>query len=93
MKIETDKYLITKEGLNIVLQLKTTKKYSHLLKDKSKIGEVALSQKTFYQNLEQCYKAMVTRMILDYETISHFDDIKNLVNELIQEVKFMKVEG
>lgn len=93
MKIETDKYLITKEGLNIVLQLKTTKKDSHLLKDKSKIGEVALSQKTFYPNLEQCYKAMVTRMILDDETITHFDDIKNLVNELIQEVKFMKVEG
>lgn len=88
MRIETDKYLITSNSHNVIVQLKEVVIDSPMLKDKSKIGSVQLSKERFYPNLEKAYKGLANALILNSDA-QHFDDIKNLMRELIDEVKAM----
>ena len=90
MNIETDKYLITSDNYNIIVQIKEVVKDSRMLEDKSKIGSVKLGSKRFYPTLEQAYQGIANAMILGSEA-KDFDDIKMLMRELIEEVKVMQV--
>lgn len=86
MKIETEKYLITSDSHNIIVQLKLTRKDSCLLEDKSKIGEVILGEKRFYPTLKSAYRGMVNNMLLVDEDINSFEDIMSLIDKLIDGV-------
>jgi hypothetical protein len=89
MRIETDKYLITSGNDDFVVQMKSTTKDSQLLKDKSKIGGVKLSEKTYHPSLEMAYKRIAKSVILESEA-KDLDDVKMLLRELIDEVRFMQ---
>lgn len=90
MKIETDKYLITSDKFNFIVQLKKTREDSHSLEDKSKIGEQILTEKRFYPTLEQVYQYIAKQLILDSETVESLDDIKSLLDYLIESVEGLK---
>lgn len=89
MNIETDKYLITSNENNVIVQYKEIVTNSPLLKDKSTIGSVKLSDKRFYPNLEKAFTGIANQLIRNSEA-QHFDDIKMLMRELIKEVKFLQ---
>ncbi|MGB0942945.1 MAG: hypothetical protein ACPGUE_11110 [Marinomonas sp.] len=90
MKIETDQYLITSDKFNFIVQLKKSREDSHLLEDKSKIGEQILTEKRFYPTLEQAYQYIAKQLVLDSETIESLNDIKSLLDYLIESVEGLK---
>lgn len=86
MKIETDRYLITSDDNNIIVQTKGIVKDSPMLKDKSKIGQESLSEKRFYPNLKVAYGALPS-LLLKQNEIDSFEQIIALHEELISDVK------
>ena len=89
MHIETDKYLITSDAHNVIVQMKGVVADSPMLKDKSKIGSVSLGEKRFYPNLEKAFIGIANASVLGSEA-KDFEDIKMLMRELSEEVKFLK---
>lgn len=89
INIETDKYLITSNESNIIVQMKEVVEDSKMLKDKSKIGSIGLGKKRYYPTLEIAYGGIVNQLIRD-SNAQHFDDIKMLIRELIDEVRFLQ---
>jgi len=89
MHIETDKYLITSDNHNIIVQVKGVTADSSMLKDKSKIGSISLGDKCFYPNLEKAFNGIANKLILGSEA-QDFEDIKMLMRELIEEVKHLE---
>lgn len=90
MRIETDQYLITSDKFNFIVQLKKAREDSRLLEDKSKIGELILTEKRFYPTLEQTYQYIAKQLVLDSETVESLDDIKILLEKLIDSVEELK---
>lgn len=86
MRIETDKYLITQDKYNYILQMKTTVKDSHLLKDKSKIGEVSFGEKLFFANMAQVFKRIVDLSLAESDEVETMLDISMKIDEIGQEL-------
>ena len=92
MKIETEGYLLIHDGDQFVLQMKSVVKDSSMLKDKSKVGTIALnSEKRFYPKISQAFKRIVDlSLAADDEVVTMLDiamKIDELGNELDEKIK------
>ena len=82
MKLETDKYLVTTDGDQFILQMKKVVEDSPMLKDKSKIGTVQASQeKRYYSSLSGLFYGMVKYQLLNDDEIKSFEQILDLITE------------
>lgn len=80
MKLETDKYLLTTDGDQFILQMKKVVEDSPILKDKSKIGTIQASQeKRYYSNLSGLFHGMVKYQLLESNEIESFEQIIDLI--------------
>lgn len=92
MRIETNTYLLTHDGEQYVLQMKGEVKDSPMLKDKSKIGTMAISnEKRYYPKISQAFKRIVDLSLAaddDVETMLDISmKIDEIGNELLASVK------
>ena len=82
MRLETDKYLVTTDGEQFILQSKKVIKDSRLLEDKSKIGQLAVSsEKKYYSSLSSLFYGMVKYQLLEDAEIQSFEQILDLITE------------
>ena len=83
MRLETDKYLVTTDDREqFVLQMKKVVEDSPLLKDKSKVGTVQVSQeKRYYSSLSGLFYGMVKYQLLNDDEIKSFEQILDLITE------------
>lgn len=82
MKLETDKYLVTTDGDQFILQMKKVVEDSTMLKDKSKIGTIQASQeKRYYSSLSGLFYGMVKYQLLESDEIESFENILDLITE------------
>ena len=83
MRLETDKYLVTTDDREqFVLQMKKVVEDSPMLKDKSKIGTVRVSQeKRYYSSLSGLFYGMVKYQLLNDDEIQSFEQILDLITE------------
>lgn len=82
MKLESDKYLVTTDGDQFILQMKKAVKDSPLLKDKSTIGTLKASQeKRYYSSLSGLFYGMVKYQLLDSDEVQSFEQILDLITE------------
>ena len=82
MKLETDKYLVTTDGDQFILQMKKVVEDSPMLKDKSKIGTAHASQeKRYYSSLSGLFYGMVKYQLLNDDEIKSFEQILDLITE------------
>lgn len=82
MRIESDKYLVTTDGEQFILQSKKVVEDSPMLKDKSKIGQlVPSSEKRYYSSLSGLFYGMVKYQLLDSDEITSFTQILDLITE------------
>lgn len=83
MRLETDKYLVTTDDREqFVLQMKKVVEDSPMLKDKSKIGTVQVSQeKRYYSSLSGLFYGMVKYQLLNDDGIKSFEQILDLITE------------
>ena len=82
MRLETDKYLVTTDGDQFILQSKKVVEDSPMLKDKSKIGQlVPAAEKRYYSSLSGLFYGMVKYQLLDSDEITSFTQILDLITE------------
>ena len=82
MKLESDKYLVTTDGDQFILQMKREVKDSPLLKDKSKIGQLEpSSEKRYYSSLSGLFYGMIKYQLLESDEITSFTQILDLITE------------
>lgn len=87
MILENDKYLVTTDGSQFILQSKYIVQDSQMLKDKSKIGTVALSnEKRFYSSLSSLFYGMVKYQLLDDDEIKSFESILDAITAAKAEI-------
>ena len=87
MKLESDKYLVTTDGDQFILQSKRVIKDSPLLKDKTKIGQLALSsEKKYYGSLSSLFYGMVKYQLLEDDEITSFEQILDLITNTKKEL-------
>ena len=80
MILENDKYLVTTDGSQFILQLKHIVEDSAVLKDKSKIGTLAVSsEKRFYSSLSGLFYGMVKYQLLEGDEIKSFESILDVI--------------
>lgn len=87
MKIENNRYVISQDKYNYILQMKTTIKDSHLLEDKSKIGEVKLGEKLFFGNIAQVFKRIVDLELATSDEIKSMLDVSIKIDEIANELR------
>lgn len=82
MKLESDKYLVTTDGDQFILQMKKVVEDSPLLKDKSTIGTLKVSQeKRYYSSLSGLFYGMVKYQLLDSDEVQSFEKILDLITD------------
>ena len=82
MRLETDKYLVTTDGDQFILQMKKVVEDSPMLKDKSKIGTIQASQeKRYYSSLSGLFYGMVKYQLIESGEIQSFEQILDLITE------------
>ena len=82
MKLESDKYLVTTDGDQFILQSKKVVEDSPMLKDKSKIGQlVPATEKKYYSSLSGLFYGMIKYQLLDSDEITSFTQILDLITE------------
>lgn len=82
MRLENDKYLVTTDGDQFILQSKKVVEDSPMLKDKSKIGQlVPATEKRYYSSLSGLFYGMVKYQLLDSDEITSFTQIIDLITE------------
>tara|TARA_B100001057_G_scaffold172277_1_gene173061 strand:+ start:1225 stop:1533 length:309 start_codon:yes stop_codon:yes gene_type:complete len=87
MRIENDKYLLTHDGDQYVLQMKTVVKDSQLLKDKSLVGSVKLStEKRYYPKISQAFNRIVDLSLADDLEVNTMLDISMKIDEIGSEL-------
>lgn len=80
MILENDKYLVTTDGSQFILQSKYIVQDSQMLKDKSKIGTLAVSsEKRFYSSLSGLFHGMVKYNLLEDDEIKSFESILDVI--------------
>lgn len=82
MIIETDKYLITKDEHNYILQMKGEVKDSRFLADKSKIGTKKLGDKHFFTKMSHLFVRLVDLSITNDEDINTMKKLSERVDEI-----------
>lgn len=91
MILETDKYLVTTDDKQFILQSKYIVEDSAMLKDKSKIGTVAVSsEKKFYSSLSGLFYGMVKYKLLDDDEVTSFEKILDLITNTKIELDSIK---
>ena len=73
MKLESEKYLVTTDGKQFILQMKEVVKDSSMLEDKSKIGSIKLGSKSYYSTLPMLFNGMVKHSLLTDDEIRSFE--------------------
>lgn len=86
MRIETDKYLITKDEHNYILQMKEQVKNSTFLIDKSKIGSSKLGDKHFFTKMSHLFVRLVDLSITSDDEIDTMKKISKRVEEIGKEL-------
>lgn len=87
MILENDKYLVTTDGSQFILQSKHIVEDSQMLKDKSKIGTLAVSsEKRFYSSLSSLFYGMVKYELLDSDEIKSFELILDAITAAKAEI-------
>ncbi|MGB1322476.1 MAG: hypothetical protein ACPG5L_16205 [Vibrio gallaecicus] len=86
MRIETDRYLITKDDHNYILQMKEEIKDSRLLSDKSKIGSKKLGDKHFFTKMSHLFVRLVDLSITNDEEIDTMKKISYRVEQIGKEL-------
>ena len=82
MRLESDKYLVTTDGDQFILQSKKVVEDSPMLKDKSKIGQlVPATEKRYYSSLSGLFYGMIKYQLLDSDEITSFTQILDLITE------------
>lgn len=88
MNIETDSYLLIHDGDQYVLQMKSVVKDSVMLKDKSKIGTLALSgEKRYFPKIQQAFKRIVDLSLASDDDVNTMLDISMKIDEIGDELK------
>jgi hypothetical protein len=82
MELESEKYLVTTDGKQFILQMKEVVKDSSMLKDKIKIGSIKLGSKSYYSTLPMLFNGMVKHSLLTNDEIQSFEDIKNEIEDI-----------
>lgn len=85
MEIETDRYLITTDRYNFILQMKEEVQDSHLLEDKSRIGAVRLGEKMFFSNLGHLIKRIISLSLLNDDEVQSMLDVANRIDSIAEE--------
>ena len=87
MNIETDKYLLTSDGAQYILQLKKEIKDSPLLEDKSKIGQLKLgNDKWFFSKMSHAFKRIVDLQLAEDDSVNTMLDISMKIDEIGNEL-------
>lgn len=87
MRIEADKYLLTHDGDQFILQTKSVVKDSALLKDKSKIGELQVSsEKRYFPKIAMAFNAIVYNELAKDDEVKTMLDISMKIDEIGHEL-------
>lgn len=87
MILENDKYLVTTDGAQFILQSKYIVQDSAVLKDKSKIGALAVSsEKRYFSSLSGLFYGMVKYNLLEDDEIKSFESILEVITAAKAEI-------
>ena len=80
MNLETEKYLVTTDNEQFILQMKTVVKDSAKLGNKEKIGTIQVSkEKKYYSSLSSLFYGMVKYQLLSNDEVTSFEQILDLI--------------
>jgi hypothetical protein len=88
MKLESEKYLVTTDGKQFILQMKEVVKDSSMLEDKSKIGSIKLGSKSYYSTLPMLFNGMVKHSLLTDDEIRSFERIEEVIKAIGVSLKY-----
>lgn len=87
MILDNDKFLVTTDGAQFILQSKYIVQDSQMLKDKSKIGTVAVSnEKKFFSSLSGLFYGLVKYRLLEDDEITSFESILDAITDAKTEI-------
>lgn len=87
MILDNDKFLVTTDGAQFILQSKYIVQDSQMLKDKSKIGTVAVSnEKKFFSSLSGLFYGLVKYRLLEDDEIASFESILDVITDAKAEI-------
>lgn len=87
MILDNDKFLVTTDGSQFILQSKYIVQDSQMLKDKSKIGTVAVSnEKKFFSSLSGLFYGLVKYRLLEDDEITSFESILDAITDVKAEI-------
>lgn len=87
MILDSDKFLVTTDGAQFILQSKYIVQDSQMLKDKSKIGTVAVSnEKKFFSSLSGLFYGLVKYRLLEDDEITSFESILDAITDAKAEI-------
>lgn len=87
MILDNDKFLVTTDGAQFILQSKYIVQDSQMLKDKSKIGTVAVSnEKKFFSSLSGLFYGLVKYRLLEDDEITSFESILDVITDAKAEI-------
>ena len=87
MILDNDKFLVTTDGNQFILQSKYIVEDSVMLKDKSKIGTVAVSsEKRFFSSLSGLFYGLVKYRLLEDDKITSFESILDAITDAKAEI-------
>lgn len=87
MILETDKFLVTTDNSQFILQSKYIVQDSQMLKDKTKIGTVAVSsEKKYFSSLSGLFNGLVKYRLLEDNEINSFKSILDVITDAKAEI-------
>ena len=89
MKLESEKYLVTTDSKQFILQIKEVVKDSALLEDKSKVGSIKLGSKSYYSTIPALFNGMVKHSLLTNDEIQSFEQIEEMIDAIGESLKFV----
>lgn len=94
MVLDNERFLVTTDGNQFILQSKYIVEDSVMLKDKSKIGTVAASnEKRFFSSLSGLFYGLVKYQLLESDEIDSFEKILDLITENRSQLDESKLVG
>lgn len=87
MVLDNERFLVTTDGNQFILQSKYIVEDSVMLKDKSKIGTVAVSnEKRFFSSLSGLFYGLVKYRLLEDDEITSFESILDAIKAAKAEI-------
>lgn len=87
MILDNERFLVTTDGNQFILQSKYIVEDSVMLKDKSKIGTVAVSsEKRFFSSLSGLFYGLVKYRLLEDDEITSFESILDVITDAKAEI-------